>query len=173
MQLSKSVLDVCKIKLPAISKCAEALRICQGGELLLLPEAKVSDEARSFREKIFSVIDGKSAFQLMGEFKQVKEDEPEHLVPKVGRLKGQGGRRPLSISEQADILKEQAANDWEEIEVRLGNYADKFTMLTDMDAEIQIGILDRALKARSAWLKQPRNNRDPKAIQEMFHGKHR
>jgi hypothetical protein len=172
MKLASSAMEACGMQMKALEAKAQQLRFSHCGEILALPEAKVPDEIKPLREKLSSLIEGKSARQLFGEFKQAEEDDAGEVAPKHGRLKGQGGRKPVSISDQAAVLKQLAAEDWDEIELRLTHYADKFTMLTDTDAEIQIGILDEALKARSAWLKQPRNNRDPKAIQAMFHGKH-
>ena len=42
------------------------------------------------------------------------------------------------------------------------------TILPDADVLAQIARLEQALKARKAWLKQPINQRDPKAIAAMF-----
>jgi hypothetical protein len=172
MKLASSALEACGSKINSLVAKVQTLHISHCGEILALPEAKVPEEIKPLREKLSSLIQGKTPHQLFGEFKQAEEDDAGEVAPKHGRLKGHGGRKPVSISDQAAVLKQLAAEDWDEIELRLTHYADKFTMLTDTDAEIQIGILNEALKARSAWLKQPRNNRDPKAIQAMFHGKH-
>jgi hypothetical protein len=171
MNLAKSALEACGVQIKGMAQISDASGFSHYGEILSLPDSKIPDLAKPLREKLNSLLEGKSARQLFGEFKQAEEDDAGEVAPKHGRLKGHGGRKPVSISDQAAVLKQLAAEDWDEIELRLTHYADKFTMLTDTDAEIQIGILDRALKARSAWLKQPRNNRDPKAIQAMFHGK--
>lgn len=92
MGLTKGVLENVGFKtiggyLKHISN-SHGMGICHGGKFLLLPEKKVTGEARPLREKIFTLIDGKTQRQLFLEFKQ-SEDDAE--TPKRGRLKGQGG----------------------------------------------------------------------------------
>jgi len=138
--------------------------ICHGGKYLLLPDKKLPKEVRAIKEQICALVDGKTQRQLFLEFKQEEDGKP-----KVGRLKGQGGKSgPISLSEQAELLKTVAASDWAEIAQSLSGYKDKFLVLTDSDIQAQISTLEQALKARSAWLKQPFNARDPKAIAALF-----
>jgi len=76
-----------------------------------------------------------------------------------------------SLADQVAAQQALAAEQWKAIEKQLTAYADKFTVLTDhFGAEAQSAVLERALNARKAWLKQPANKRDPKAIAEMFQG---
>jgi hypothetical protein len=82
MQLTDAVLKKCGVS------NGQSLPICHGGEILLLEEAKVPKESRPLREKIFHLIDGKSAHQLMLEFAQADEDDEGNLNKKRGRTKG-------------------------------------------------------------------------------------
>jgi hypothetical protein len=95
MQLASSALKavgVKSIKNFVRSKMAEALPFSHCGEFLLLPDSKIPESIKPLREKLFSLIDGKSAKQLFTEFKQLDDDEDdENPKPKRGRLKGQGG----------------------------------------------------------------------------------
>jgi hypothetical protein len=92
MQLTTGVLGKCKISLKALLAKGQSLPISHSGELLLLSESKVPEEMKSMRDKICSMIDGKTQSQLFFEFKQVDEDEDgEALKPKRGRRKGEGG----------------------------------------------------------------------------------
>ncbi len=86
----------------------------------------------------------------------------------LGRKPGEGGRKKLSLQQQAELLKAAAADDWQQIDNRLSVYKDKFTCLTDTDVVAQIAMLDKALKARNEWLKQPANKRNPKTIEQLF-----
>jgi len=86
----------------------------------------------------------------------------------TGRKPGEGGRKKLSLSEQAELLKLQAAEDWKALEKGHTAYRHKFCALTDLNVTAQIAVLERALTARKAWLKQPLNARDPKAIEALF-----
>lgn len=90
MQLTAGVLQKCKINLKAFLAKGQSLPISHSGEILSLPDAKVPEEAKPIREKICSIIDGKSQSQLFFEFKQADEDD-DKLQPKRGRKKGQGG----------------------------------------------------------------------------------
>jgi len=90
MTLTKSVLEA--VGIPSISKYLGALsnlptgEICHHGKLLLLPAGKVPADLQPLREKICTLVDGKTQRQLFMEFKQSEDDKP-----KRGRLKGHGG----------------------------------------------------------------------------------
>jgi hypothetical protein len=86
----------------------------------------------------------------------------------TGRKPGEGGRKKLSLSEQAELLKLQAIEDWKALEKSHTAYRHKFTVLTDLEVTAQIAALEKALTARKTWLKQPLNARDPKAIEALF-----
>lgn len=86
----------------------------------------------------------------------------------TGRKPGEGGRKKLSLAEQAELLKVQAAQDWEDLAKYLSVYVHKFTVLPDLDVNAQIALLERALTARKTWLNQPLNNRQPKLIAEIL-----
>jgi len=80
MKLTVGVLERCGFQLGG------ALPICQGGEILLLDEADVPAAGQALRGKIFDIIDGKSAHQLMLEFKADKaatapKAQPRKLSP--------------------------------------------------------------------------------------------
>jgi hypothetical protein len=87
----------------------------------------------------------------------------------TGRAPGcDNPRKNLSLSEEAALRKELAVGDWVAIWKILSAYQDKFLMLADHDVEAQVAVLEKHLAARRAWLKQPLNRRDPKAITEIF-----
>jgi hypothetical protein len=87
---------------------------------------------------------------------------------KGGRGKGGDGRKALSISEQADALLESARKDWAEIEeLLLAGYIDKFLMLPDPEIEAQVGALEKALKARRAYLAKRPEHRDQEFTREI------
>lgn len=113
MQLAEGVLKKCGIP------NWQSLPICHGGEILLLPKAKVPKESLPLREKIFALIDGKSAHQLMLDFKQSDEDEDGNLKPKRGRTKGCKG----TTKEQRQAAREREERERiDEIEISAGEY---------------------------------------------------
>ena len=95
MELTKGVLDASGFtveKYLAHISNSQQMRICHGGKYLLLPDKKLPDAVRPLKEKICSLIDGKTQRQLFMEFKQAEEDQATgQISPKRGRLKGQGG----------------------------------------------------------------------------------
>jgi hypothetical protein len=88
MQLTAGVLKKCGTSVKGFLAKGQSLPFSHSGEILLLPDNKVPDAAKPLRDKICSLIDGKSQSQLFFEFKQADEDSAK---PKRGRLKGQGG----------------------------------------------------------------------------------
>jgi hypothetical protein len=85
-----------------------------------------------------------------------------------GTTPASGEKKKLTLSEEASARQEQARLDWNGIAMTFTAYTDKFLLLTDFEVEAQIAVLELQLTARKAWLKQPGNKRDPKAIAEMF-----
>jgi hypothetical protein len=113
MQLTDGVLKKC-----GVSK-VQSLHFCHGGEFLLLPDAKVPDEARPLRKKIFEIIDGKTAHQLMLDFKQSDEDEDGNQKSRRGRLKGCKG----TTKEQRQRAREREEQERiEEIELTSADF---------------------------------------------------
>ncbi|HBJ87119.1 MAG TPA: hypothetical protein DDZ88_25320 [Verrucomicrobiales bacterium] len=86
----------------------------------------------------------------------------------TGRAPGEGGRKKLSLGEQAEAFKRLASEDWAALADGLDSYRDKFTVLSDGDVAAQISVLEHHLAARRAWLAQPQNARDPRAIHSQF-----
>jgi hypothetical protein len=93
LQLTESTLEACGIKkLKPIFQNGSALPISKHNDFLLLPDAKVPEALKPLRDKICSIVDGKSARALFTEFKQAEDMEDDKpLKSKRGRLKGQGG----------------------------------------------------------------------------------
>lgn len=79
-----------------------------------------------------------------------------------------GEKKKLTMSEEAELRKRQATEDWAAIYRMACVYRDKFVLLPDADVEAQIATLEEALNARKAWLKNPVGKREPKAIAEIF-----
>jgi len=131
------------------------LKLLSNGQL---PEKEEQKIVKAFHEN----TGGKELTQLYRETGIIREAAP------VGRRPGEGGRKRISLAEQAKLLKAQAVDDWKTINRSISVYRHKFTVLTDHDVEGQISTLEQALKARKAWLKQPFNARDPKAIETIF-----
>lgn len=125
----------------------------------------ISEMGRITRSELETAVkkltDGKSQTDFFNElYKQPSGNANPTSAP----------HKKLTLSEEAAAHQEMARVQWAAIDKQLGVYRDKFTVLTDSDGEAQIAILEQALNARRAWLKQPANNRQPKAIEAMFKG---
>jgi hypothetical protein len=120
MNLTKSALESCGVKSlkSALAKW-QTLPISHSGEFLLLPDAKVPDQVKPIREKLFSIIDGKSARQLFAEFKQSEDDESDFPKAKRGRLKGQGG---ASKEQRAAAAEREEQSRIEAIELEANDF---------------------------------------------------
>jgi hypothetical protein len=86
-----------------------------------------------------------------------------------GRKPGEGGRKKLSLGEQAELLLLQATEDWKSIDLKLGVYGVKFMVpgISDTDIAAQVARLESAISARKTWLKQPHNQRDKKFREQI------
>lgn len=119
MNMTRSALEAAGIKSVENflkTKLAAVLPNSHSGDFLLLPDAKIPIEIKPLREKIFSIIDGKSARQLFAEFKQSEDDESDFPKAKRGRLKGQGGASKEQ-REAAAAREEKARVEAIELEV--------------------------------------------------------
>ena len=76
--------------------------------------------------------------------------------------------KKLTIAQEAELRKQQAAQNWAALDKGLTAYADKFILLPDTDVEAQIAVLEQALKARREWLKNAVGKRDAKAVADLF-----
>jgi len=76
--------------------------------------------------------------------------------------------KKLTLAQEAELRKQQAAQNWAALDKGLTAYADKFILLPDTDVEAQIAGLEQALKARREWLKNPVGKRDAKAVADLF-----
>jgi hypothetical protein len=110
MELTKNVLE--QVGFGTIEKYLSHVSnslpegICQGGKWLLLPDKKLPKEALPLKEKICSLIDGKTKKQLFSEFKQAVEDSAGSAKPKRGNLSGKGCTK--EHREAAALAEEQA-----------------------------------------------------------------
>jgi hypothetical protein len=92
MHLTELALKAAGIKhLKPVFQIGSALPISKHGDFLMLPEKSVPDSLKPLREKLYDIVDGKSARALFTELKQAEEDETGTLKKKPGRRKKEGG----------------------------------------------------------------------------------
>lgn len=178
MQLTKSALESVGVKSlkPALAKW-QSLPISHCGEFLMLPEAKVPEQVKPLREKLFTLIDGKSAKALFTEFAQADDSEDDDEAPgqkKRGNLKSKG-RAPKQPSPE-ELLEAQrkiAREDIQSVITDLHNIRAKFMVLSESkDDQLLRTTLQSELelnaKAISLWNNKPVDKRDPNKIEELF-----
>lgn len=121
MHITKGVLTAVGFTVAQYLEKANSLQggICHGGEILLVADKDVPASAKALREKLCSVIDGKTKRQLTFEFAQIEEDEEGNQVKKRGREKGCKG----TTKEQRQAAREREEQERiDEIEISSGEY---------------------------------------------------
>jgi hypothetical protein len=158
-QTAYRYMEMAKAAAPRLKKLPEL----KGLDILGIPLATLPEPAKEALEKgVRKLTDGKSQTDFFAElYKQGGKG--------TGRPPGcDNTPKKLTLSEEVAIRKAKALQDWTDLAKQFAPYKDQFTLLTDDDVTAQIALLEQALKARQAWLKQPANKRDPKAIEELF-----
>ena len=77
--------------------------------LLDTPSEELKPAERKQQQLLLDLVEGRGKFQPITEYKQVEYFGDEEMEVKLGRRKGEGGRRPLSPGEKLDVHKALAA----------------------------------------------------------------
>lgn len=133
--------------------------------LRILKAHDLSPKLLEIKETVERIVGGKTQVQLMLELKNV---DAEGNPRGPGRLPGEGGRPALTLGQRADLLKRQAVVDGEALIQKLRGYGSKFVAADDTFCETLEAELDHTLKSIRAWLRQPKHQRDPHAIEELM-----
>lgn len=134
-------------------------------ELMRVPVSDWTDaDTKLVGDALVKVTDGATQMDFLRELGLAKK------IPRgTGREPGcDGTNKKLTLSEQVALMQQQAREDWAAAAQIHAAYKAKFIRLPDEDVTAQIAVLERDLNARRAWIKQPLNARNPKAIEEMF-----
>ena len=136
-------------------------------ELMRVPVSDWTDkDSKLVAEALKKVTDGSTQLEFMRELGLAKKPQGAGAT---GRLPGcDGTKTTLTLSEQVELRRLQAREDWSAAAKIHEAYKDKFVLLPDDEVIAQVATLEQELKARQAWLKQPVDQRDPKAIEAMF-----
>jgi len=130
------------------------------------PMSELTEAKReALSETVKKLTDGKTQLELGLEWGLHKNGGRS-----PGRQPGcDNARKASTVADQVALLRHQAAQDWQAIEKMLRAYGAKFlNRSSDAHVQAEMAVLERALRARQAWLRQPVNNRNPRLIQEMF-----
>lgn len=134
-------------------------------ELMAVPPTQWNvEDTKLVTDSLHKVADGSTQLEFMRELGLAKLKQGGS-----GREPGcDNTKKKLTLSEQAELLKLQAREDWFAADQGLAVYRAKFTILPDHEVEAQIPILERALKARREWLKLPLTSRNAQAIEQIL-----
>lgn len=156
MELTKNVLESCGCPtiekyLATVAKLANDANL-KPGQFLLIADKKVPETLAPMREKIFSLVDGKTQRALFMEFKQTDDDEK----PKRGRLKGQGG---ATKEQRANAAELEAQERITEKKLRAEEIANWLIEMSD-DAGLgeiagtpELAALDKAMETARGYIK--------------------
>ncbi len=157
MELTKNVLESCgcpsiKNYLATVAKFADDANL-KPGQFLLIADKKVPESLAPMREKIFSLVDGKTQRALFMEFKQCEEDSAK---PKRGRLKGQGGATKEQRANAEELERQERIT---ERTLKAEEIADWLIEMSDdagfgeIAGTAELDILDRAMEKARGYIK--------------------
>lgn len=164
--LTKSVLE--KIGM----QVRDSLPLCDGGGIMLSDAESLDANRRELRDRICKLIEGKSMRQLMLEFKAGEDDGNGELRPKVGRAKGEGGKRKLTEMEKAGQARERISLLVKDTLANMQAIGGGVTLLPPLMVDVWIAELSIHLAAAQAWQRQPVNNKQPELIYARFQPTH-
>lgn len=150
------------------SEARKRIPLLNADELLSTPLALLPEPRQeNLLKAVHKATDGKTAQQLMWDW-GLATGAPHAR----GRKPGDGGRPNrgnLSVAEQAEIMREAAHRDWVQIHEVLAYYGASFTLLDDVEIEIQLDLLRAAVKARQTWIKERApHNRNLDAVKAIL-----
>ncbi|GEM_PF-2475070 len=158
MELTKSVLESCGV--PTIEKYLETVAKfandanLKPGQFLLLPEKKVPETLTEMREKICSLVDGKTQRSLFMEFKQCDEDDPTKR--KLGRIKGQGGATAEQRATAQQLEAEERINERKLKAEEIANWLIEMSDdkgLGEIFGTPELAALDKAMETARGYIK--------------------
>jgi hypothetical protein len=109
IQLARTVLQAMAIRPWKIRSNVKQLDISHYGELLSIAEKDLNDAAKSSRQKMLEIIEGKSARQLLAKYKQAAAEPPE---PKVQQLYGQSQAAPREWGKDRLTALQEEIEHW-------------------------------------------------------------
>jgi hypothetical protein len=176
MQLTAGVLQKCGTSAKAYMAKVQPLHFSHSGELLLLADAKVPEEVKPLKDKICSIIDGKSQAQLFLDFKQADEDEETDQVKgKRGNLKSTGREPKQASPEQLLAAQQKIARENIEAAIdALGCVKGEIAVLPPKTKEDRLllttylAALEQQTKAVSLMLNKSDDPKTAQKIEELF-----
>lgn len=133
------------------------------------PEALAGDD-RAHQKKLAKVIEEQAQFSAVTKYQQVEIVDDE-LVPRRGRVKGEGGKPASptgSIEEIIAANSQQALRHMGKVDQHLGKLGFNFVSQSDDVLTAWLGTLERSAKCAREWLNTPPAKRDPKKIAELW-----
>ena len=132
--------------------------------LLEIPEGELKPKSREQRQLLLDLANGQGKLQPVTDYKQVEYFDDGEREVKLGRRKGEGGRRPLSPGEKLDVHKALAAQRALDLEKLLFETGTQFTGLSDLEGFAEVANIERWLTLRKQWWDKPAAKRDAEAL---------
>lgn len=138
-------------------------------ELLEVPLHQLSVEQHHLLEQaVHKATDGMTQIEFLRELGIAKQPAGH------GATGGdRGGRRPPKslVPPTEEAMQAVARADWVQIETVLDASRANFALLNDFEVEAQIAVFELHIRARRAWLRVPKKDRNPEtfgAVADMF-----
>lgn len=140
-------------------------------KLLLAKPEVLSPEDKANQKELLKIIDQKSHFQAVTQYKQV-EMKDDATVPKSGRRVGEGAAPvPTDALEKLDYRRKLAIKRASKIYNLLDKLGPEIMALSDEEVELLLATLERQCAACQAWLNQPKGKRDAAPVVKAWKGK--
>ena len=138
-----------------------------------LLSAKVDDlhgDDKSRAKQLAKVIEEQAQFSAVTKYQQVELRDDE-LVPRRGRVKGEGGKPAAATGSVEEIVAANAKSALQhmgKVDQHLGKLGFNFLSQPDDVLTAWLGTLERSAKCAREWLHTPPAKRDPKVIAELW-----
>ena len=147
-----------------------AVGVCEKGEFQITDFGNFADIGH-LPPKIEKLIEGQTQSQLFLSFKQAEADEDGNLKPKIGRVKGEGGRPSMTEGNIEEIVRLRVKHSMRHAGLAADNLealAVDFMGCPDDFNTALLGALERSAKCLRAWLNTPTPKRDMQEILKLW-----
>lgn len=141
-------------------RCLTVRRLLEEPQLIASGEFAAAD-IEKINKVVHDQFDGKTITAIARECKAIRQAKKPGDVAHVKPKK-------LSLAERHAEAVKLAQVDWKALEQQGMGYAERFTLLEDIEVQAQIATLEILLTARKQWVDAAKKNRDAKAIKELF-----
>lgn len=157
-------MEMAKAVRPRLRKLDSAGRLAELMELS--PSQWTEDDTQMISQVVHKITDGRSQAEFMVEIGVGKSDKRGSGGVREGA--GRPNLKAMTGEERLSYERERSREDWAYVLKALTPYRSGFMVLEDEEIDDQIFELQMQIKARRAWLRQPKGQRNPADVEKEF-----